>query len=66
MSIKKNNHLIKENEDKIKSSRKINKKIKDYENKNITNYIYNNKPINTKIELSKKKISILIVMIIYY
>ena len=55
MSIKKNNHLIKENEDKIKSSRKINKKIKDYENKNITNYIYNNKPINTKIELSKKK-----------
>ena len=48
MSIKKNNHLIKENEDKSKNSRKINKKVKEYENKNISNYIYNNKPINKK------------------
>ena len=58
MSIKKNNHLIKENEDKCKNSRKTNKKMKDYENKNITNYIYNNKPINKKINFSKKNLDI--------
>ena len=59
MSIKKNNHLIKENEDKSKNSRKINKKVKDYENKNISNYIYNNKPINKKIKfINEKKLNI--------
>jgi hypothetical protein len=55
MSIKKNNHLIKEIEDNNKNSEIINKKIKDYENNNIKNYIYNNKPINKKIKFSNIK-----------
>ena len=52
IKLKKNIHFYKENEDK--NSKKPNKRNKDYKNRTIINYIYNNKSIDEKNNFSSK------------